>query len=579
MKNTWKKTTAFICALALTTTMAFNACVLPAFAEEVVTAQTLSETGELTQEQIEKNIIGTWILAEKGGKPTLTNDKPVLKIVSPDEAYSSISLENGSISPWRPPLQCGFEMYGNIFSVTVQTEKGWTIEHQFTVTEISSDRFTANIKSIFPLSESETTVTEDVLTFVKVDDFSEAVLGTWEGKCTSESSVFDDGKEHRWEYKADGTYVYYNKVGDEWAASDNTENEYFVAGNLLCTRWVENGVENREWWEISIEDGRMSWTALRADEDGSAYTATFEMNKVEENSGEVTQADIEEKLIGSWIIADRSGQPALTNEKIVITFDSTAKAHVSGSYNARPELGKQWMDMTEAEVEISGNKVTITRKAAEETSIVNELTITNITDTETQGDLVIKSISNGEERVITEEPIRFVKVNDDLSEEILGTWEGHCTSEGSAFDDGKEHRWEYKADGTYVYYNKVGDEWVASDNTLNEYFVSGDLLCMRWVENGVENREWWEISIEDGRMSWTALRADEDGSTYTTSFEMNKVEESSGKPSQEQTDDTNDVNPETGVSCVHIAVAGVTALMALTGAALGKKRKKENEEF
>jgi hypothetical protein len=59
-------------------------------------------------------------------------------------------------------------------------------------------------------------------------------------------------------------------------------NEYFVAGNLLCSRWMENGQENREWWEISIDGDKMNWTALREDEDGKTFTATFEMKRVEE---------------------------------------------------------------------------------------------------------------------------------------------------------------------------------------------------------------------------------------------------------------------------------------------------------
>ena len=71
--------------------------------------------------------------------------------------------------------------------------------------------------------------------------------------------------------------------------------------------------------------------------------------------------------------------------------------------------------------------------------------------------------------------------------------------------DGELHRWEYKADGTYTYYVKDGDQWVASANTLNEYFVAGNLLCFRWVDNGQENREWWEITIENGVMKWTVL--------------------------------------------------------------------------
>ena len=70
-----------------------------------------------------------------------------------------------------------------------------------------------------------------------------------------------------------------------WQLSDDVLNDYFIDGNLLCTRWKNAGEgqkENREWWEIeSIENGVMKWKALRQREDGSTYTATFEMTKVE----------------------------------------------------------------------------------------------------------------------------------------------------------------------------------------------------------------------------------------------------------------------------------------------------------
>ena len=65
----------------------------------------------------------------------------------------------------------------------------------------------------------------------------------------------------------------------------DTFSDYFVEGPLLCSRWknnVEGAVENREWWEIeSIENGVMKWKALRQKEDGTLYTATFQMTKVE----------------------------------------------------------------------------------------------------------------------------------------------------------------------------------------------------------------------------------------------------------------------------------------------------------
>lgn len=72
----------------------------------------------------------------------------------------------------------------------------------------------------------------------------------------------------------------YVKDGDDWVPADAAEGEYFVAGNLLCGRWIEGGTENREWWEITIDGNTMNWTALREGGDGKNYTATFEMKRV-----------------------------------------------------------------------------------------------------------------------------------------------------------------------------------------------------------------------------------------------------------------------------------------------------------
>lgn len=242
-------------------------------------------------------------------------------------------------------------------------------------------------------------------------------------------------------------------------------------------------------------------------------------------SADVTQADIEEMIVGSWIIAERDGQPALTNEKGVFTFVSPTEAYVSASFDVNPDKSTYWGNRNEMEVAINGDVVTLTTQINEHTTIIDELTISSITDSETNGTFIAKAINDGKEEIITEESIRFEKIDADYSKDILGTWEGHCTSEGSVFDDGQEHRWEYKADGTYVYYEKDGDTWVPGDDTENEYFVAGNLLCTRWVENDEEYREWWEITIDAGKMNWTALREDEDGNTFTATFEMNRIEE------------------------------------------------------
>ena len=205
--------------------------------------------------------------------------------------------------------------------------------------------------------------------------------------------------------------------------------------------------------------------------------------------------NLSEMIIGKWIVADLKGKPAPTNVKMVTTFISTTKAIASSSKVDFTEKDSKWNVYREDDVVIAGNKVTLT------------------------------GYVDGVETVNTEYDIRLVKVTTDYRTAIVGTWEGHCTSEGSEFDDGQEHRWQYNADGTYVYYVKDGDNWVSYEGTtLSEYFVDGSLLCTRWIDQGQENREWWEISIDGDKMNWTALRQKEDGITFTATFEMKKVE-------------------------------------------------------
>ena len=233
---------------------------------------------------------------------------------------------------------------------------------------------------------------------------------------------------------------------------------------------------------------------------------------------------LEEKIIGKWMMTDRDGQPIATDGKLVYTFVSPNKALVSASLNYRPVVGTRWSDQVEADIAISGNKVTVNINLDEQTTVAEEFTVTAISGSEFTANHKVTVTVDGNVMLSDEDILRFVKTTADYSATILGTWQGHCTSEGSVFDDGQEHRWQYKADGTYTYYVMDGDNWVPYEgNTLNEYFVDGKLLCTRWVDNGVENREWWEITIDGTRMHWTALRQNPDGTTFTATFEMEKV--------------------------------------------------------
>ena len=229
------------------------------------------------------------------------------------------------------------------------------------------------------------------------------------------------------------------------------------------------------------------------------------------------------KIIGKWIFANRDGEPTPTDKKRVFTFVSDTKAYVSVSRNSKTEAGMKWLNHEEADVTIKGNKVTVTMRPDEHTTIVDEFTVTAIDDGEMTADVLVTATVDGKVERNTESFLRLSKVTVDYSEAVLGLWQGRCTSEGSAYDDGLEHRWEYKEDGTYVYYRRDYNIWKRVNNSLNEYFVDGNLLCTRWIDDGVEYREWWEIDIDGDTMEWTALRQDADGTPYTVTFQMSKA--------------------------------------------------------
>ena len=237
-----------------------------------------------------------------------------------------------------------------------------------------------------------------------------------------------------------------------------------------------------------------------------------------------------EKLVGKWMLADINGKPAPTNNKFVVTFTSAGRGYKSASLSeyADTELKPLWSDRQEFDYAIADNVVTMTSKIDDHLTVVDELTVASISDAVTNGILKIKWIIDGTVVKSVEETVRTLKVTDDYSQTALGLWEGRVTSEQSEYDDGEEHRWELKADGTYTYYSRTGDgQWVDNVNSSAAYFIAGPLLCMRWKNFGdeTEYREWWEVeSIKDGVMKWTALRQREDGSTYTATFQMTKVE-------------------------------------------------------
>ena len=234
-----------------------------------------------------EKIVGKWIVAELDGELCPTNLKATVTFESPTKAYCSLS---DVYSPaWNEEIAADVTINGN--KVIITAEESEHVSHVLNVNVVS-------------MTDTDMVLSSDWIVFVDgkeyyhevygqerwvrvAYDYSSDVIGMWEGRSTgSDTQEFDDGENHRWEFLADGNFRYYQKVDGSWQLSGDEYANYFVDGNLLCTRWKNKGEgqeEHREWWEIeSIKDGVMKWKALRLNEDGTTYTATFEMTKTSE---------------------------------------------------------------------------------------------------------------------------------------------------------------------------------------------------------------------------------------------------------------------------------------------------------
>ena len=251
--------------------------------------------------------------------------------------------------------------------------------------------------------------------------------------------------------------------------------------------------------------------------------------------------NVAEKIIGKWMLAENDGETALTNEKTVVTFLSATKAYQSVSRVNYDETVPKWRAKEECDMTIDGNTVTLLSHSSNIDKVFT-LNIKSIDDNNMSCNFKIVIMKDGEVRNTIEDTRIYRRVTADYSTDIIGMWEGYSTGEeGSEFDDGENHRWEYMTDGSFNYFHKVDGQWQISDDDYADYFVDGNLLCTRWKNAGAgneEHREWWEIeSIENGVMKWKALRQKEDGTTFTATFEMKKIEVSSEEEGNGISDD------------------------------------------
>ncbi|MBR4786660.1 MAG: hypothetical protein IK013_02090 [Bacteroidales bacterium] len=236
-------------------------------------------------------------------------------------------------------------------------------------------------------------------------------------------------------------------------------------------------------------------------------------------SCEKPNTELPNKVQGKWIVADLDGEACPTSLKSVVTFESATKGYYSISEN----ITMTWEDKTPVEVTFHENGFTAIEEDGIYTSVLTA-TVNSITDNEMR--LTTEWTLTGGTEVLLHEFYneRWVRVTDNFEQAVVGTWEAQVQNG----DNPQTWRWEFKADGNYVFSLKNGDNPMqVFEDYMSDYFVDGSLLCTRWKNTAEsdEERDWWEIeSIQDGTMKWTALRMDEDLTTHTETLVLNKIQ-------------------------------------------------------
>lgn len=218
---------------------------------------------------------------------------------------------------------------------------------------------------------------------------------------------------------------------------------------------------------------------------------------------------INENVIGKWKSVSEDDSRDLTNRRTIMTFYQDGTLLLSRSQTNR---GDVWENHYATSYSVKDSVISYVSSRGENETQMNVLSISaNEIKAKVKGGGRPKRENGDSVRRSRPDSLRikkFVKVNVDYSKDIIGTWEGVELTGYETYGD-EMHRWEFKADGTYVYYikNEAG-EWAPSSNILNDYNVDGDWLATRWMDpDSVEYREWWDIDkVDQNEMIWSALR-------------------------------------------------------------------------
>lgn len=469
------------------------------------------------------SMTGKWKITTQNGQPVLTDNRIVYTFNADGTGTQTLSAdpENVGEQSWYMQQRLKYTLNGDALH-TQWVNSSVVLEWLASITSMTQNEFVVDPSRVLiqtePLSDMPTTTWQRITV-----DYTDDIIGLWEGiSCTG---ITHGDHNHRWLYTPSGQYFYYSKdAKGKWVISENSLNEYDIDGDYLACRWKENAdaKEDREFWDISVQDKTMAWSALREDATTKKlFTATFDIRRVSP-----TYSEVNKLLPGKWVAYMINDELIPTNEKSVHDFDGNGVVVYT-----IPDLTKQISKWTMPKLNYSLDGSYLVERGLDNGTLVQwRSNLTEISENE----LLVYAFSSTRDVAGGSKPyneIRLQKVNANYRKMIqCGTdsiWQG-IDGEGKYGDF--NHLWEYQdaVDGIYhyVYYAKnAQNEWYKYNDDLSEYLVEGNWLATGWLNSGVYNSEMWDIEIKNDTMRWSGIRDNE-----VNKFVMVKVPRSSVGP-------------------------------------------------
>ena len=237
-----------------------------------------------------EKIAGKWMLVESDGKPVETDGVSVYTFVKEGSGLKGqFSLAMAGAQTWLFRQQVDVAAGTGSLTLTSHLYNGINASVLLTDISVSGSDLSFNAKTTISGDGWETATygpSREHFTRVSADYSAEDVIGTWDGYYSCDDPEYSKPDPHRAVFRADGTCnYYYADDGGDFKVDPTVYSKYFVDGPLLSLCWLDFGEGEREQyenWEIlSVSKEKITARAFHKRTDGTIYTETYHLSKVE----------------------------------------------------------------------------------------------------------------------------------------------------------------------------------------------------------------------------------------------------------------------------------------------------------